>query len=123
MFKGGAMSKYQVEFFEKDNGDIPAEEFLKSLNKKMFAKMYRLIGMLEENGNELREPHSKSLGDGIFELRAKVASDTTRILYFFYVGKRIIVTNGFTKKTQKSPPQEIEKAKLYREQFKQREVK
>ena len=40
--------------------------------------MFRELELLETFGNELREPHSKSLGDGIYEIRAKVASDITR---------------------------------------------
>ena len=40
-----------------------------------------------------------------------------RILYFFYVDKHIILTNGFVKKTQKTPQQEIEKAKGYRRDY------
>ena len=62
-----------------------------------------LIELLAKNGSELREPYSKHLGDGIFELRAKVSSDITRVLYFFVIGKKIVLTNGFIKKTQKTP--------------------
>ena len=54
---------------------------------------------------------------GIFELRAKVGSDITRVLYFFYVEQHIILTNGFIKKTQKTPPKEIERAKKYRADY------
>ena len=70
-----------------------------------------------ENGDELREPYSKPLGDGIFELRAKVGTDISRVLYFFYYQGRIILTHGFVKKAQKTPPSEIEKAKKYRKDF------
>lgn len=90
---------------------------------KMKAKLFGLIDILEENGNQLREPYSKFLGDGIFELRAKLGSDITRILYFFYYEGRIILTHGFTKKTQKTPPSEIERAKKYRKEFLEREEK
>lgn len=47
-------------------------------------KMYGLLGILQEKGNMLREPYSKHLDDGIFELRCKFGSDITRVLYFFY---------------------------------------
>lgn len=57
----------------------------------------------------LREPFSKPLGEGIFEVRAKQETDISRVLYFFVVGKKVILTNGFVKKTQKTPPREIEK--------------
>jgi len=42
-------------------------------------------------------------------------------LYFFFIGRKIIVTNGFIKKTQKTPIAEIERAKAYRDEYKQRE--
>ena len=63
------------------------------------------------------EPQSKHLDDGIFELRAKVGSDISRVLYFFVIGKKAVLTNGFVKKSQKTPPGEIEKAKAYRKEF------
>lgn len=65
----------------------------------------------------LREPYSKHLEDGIFELRNKVGNDITRVLYFFVIGETIVLTNGFTKKTQKTPKSEIQKAKDYRNEY------
>ena len=85
--------------------------------KKMRAKMADTISILQDNGYELREPYSKHLSEGIFELRAKVGSDITRVLYFFYVERHIILTNGFIKKPQKIPPKEIERAKKYRADY------
>lgn len=94
-----------------------------SLDVKMRTKFLMEIKLLEEKGNELREPYSKPLEDGIFELRAKVGTDISRVLYFFYYQGRIILTNGFVKKTQKTPSSEIEKAKRYREDFLERNGK
>lgn len=111
------MPKFEVEFYEKLNGEQPAKEFLLGLDKKMRAKMVDTITILQDNGYELREPYSKHLSEGIFELRAKMGSDITRVLYFFYVDRHIILTNGFIKKTQKTPPAEIEKAKKYRADY------
>ena len=111
------MAVFEVEFYQLSNGREPAREYLMSLEIKIRAKMADTISLLQDNGFELREPYSKHLTDGIFELRAKVGSDATRILYFFYVDRHIILTNGFTKKTQKTPPGEIEKAKRYRADF------
>lgn len=111
------MQEFDVVFYEAPNGTQPARAFLDSLDDKMRAKMLRTILLLQLNGNDLREPYSKPLNDGIFELRAKVGSDISRVLYFFFVGRRIVLTNGFIKKTQKTPPQEIEKAKLYRADY------
>lgn len=116
------MSKFQAEFYK--NGDnIPAKEFLDNLDLKMRAKLVMEIELLQEKGNQLREPYSKHLEDGIFELRAKVGTDISRVLYFFYYEGRIILTHGFIKKTQKTPSGEIEKAKQYRKDFWERNGK
>lgn len=76
---------------------------------------------MKKKGTELREPYSAPLEDGIFELRCKLGSNITRTLYFFYVGKRIVVTNGFIKKTQKTPPGEIKLAKDRRKDWIERQ--
>ena len=117
------MKKYEVIFYEKQNGECPVEDFLDSLDKKMRAKLTGLLTILEEYGNLLREPYSKPLGDGIFELRGQVGNDISRILYFFYFEGKIIITNGFIKKTQKTPKNEIEKAKQFRKDFVERWAK
>lgn len=102
---------FEVEYYEKSDGTHPAEEFILSQDVKMKTKLFRLLELLELKGNELREPYSKSLSDGIFEIRANQGNNITRVLYFFVVGKKIILTNGFVKKTQKTPENEIELAK------------
>ena len=111
------MQEFEIIFYDLPNGEEPAKEFIQSLDIKMRAKMLRTVLMLQKNGFELREPQSKHLDDGIFELRAKVGSDISRVLYFFVIGKKAILTNGFIKKTQKTPPGEIEKAKAYRKEY------
>ena len=97
------MAEFEVEFYETTDGDKPAKDFLISLDNKMRAKMASMISLLQENGYNLREPYSKHLSEGIFELRAKVGSDITRVMYFFYIDRRVILTNGFVKKTKKTP--------------------
>ena len=114
--RGGCMD-YTVEYYEKDDGSRPAEEFILSQDNKMQAKIFAALELLESKGPALREPYSKVLDDGIFEVRAKQGSDISRVLYFFVVGRRAILTNGFVKKTMKTPPREIERAKRYRADF------
>jgi phage-related protein len=96
------------------------QEFLDSLEPKLLAKTFRTIDLLEVNGPKLREPYSKSLEDGIFELRTKQGSDITRVLYFFFIGKKVILTNGFVKKTKKTPKVEKDLAKKYKADFERR---
>lgn len=109
------MKKYKVLFYE--NEECPIEEFMSTLDTKMRAKMVGLLEILEEKGNLLREPYSKYLDDGIFELRCKQGNDITRVLYFIYYEGKIVLTNGFVKKTRKTPVAEIELAKVRRANF------
>ena len=89
----------------------------------MRAKVFRNLELLEIKGNQLREPYSKHLEDGIFELRVKLEKNITRVLYFFVIGNKVILTNGFIKKTQKTPRSEIKLAKQYREDYQRRSYK
>ena len=111
------MEEFEIIFYEDADGTEPAKEFILNLDVKMRAKMIRTIEMLKKNGNKLREPESKPLDDGIMELRAKVGSDISRVLYFFIIGKKAVLTNGFIKKTQKTPRLEIKRAKRYRADY------
>ena len=115
------MGPFVVEFYETRDGQRPAEDFLDELDIKMRSKLVMTLKVLQEQGNRLREPYSKHLDDGIFEIRGKVGTDISRVMYFFYYGGRIILTNGFIKKTQKTPKSEIERAKQYRKDFLERE--
>lgn len=111
------VQEYEIEFYDKPDGTEPAKDFILSLDKKMRAKVLRTIALLGDEGPFLREPYSKLLDDGIFEIRTKFGSDITRVLYFFVVGRKVILTNGFIKKTQKTPPAEIALAKQYRADY------
>lgn len=117
------MNKFKAEFYQAKDGTKPAKIFMLSQDEKMKAKLFGLVDVLEQYGSALREPYSKPLGDGIFELRAKVGTNISRVLYFFYYEGRIILTHGFVKKTQKTPLDEIKKAKEYRKDFLERNGK
>lgn len=114
------MQKFKVVFFAQEDGTEPVKDFLLSLDSKMRSKIMKELKMLAINGTKLREPYSKLLEDGIFELRAQQSSNVTRVLYFFYVENKIILTNGFVKKTPKTPPEEIERAKRRRAEYMRR---
>ena len=111
------MQHFNIDFYRKDDQTCPIQDFLDSLDVKMKAKASRLLLLLQENGTELREPYSKYLEDGIFELRIKQGNNISRILYFFISGSQIILTNGFMKKTLKTPRKELKLAKAYRADY------
>lgn len=87
-----------VEYYELENGTCPVEEFILKQDNKMQAKIFKNLELLE-----IRE------------------NDITRIFYFFVIGQKIILTNGFIKKTQKTPKAEIALAKKYRNDYLNRE--
>ena len=88
---------YEIILYDTEDGRCPVQELLDSLEPKLLAKTLRTIDLLEMNGPLLREPYSKPLENGIFELRTKQGSDITRVLYFFIVGKKacfpIVITD------------------------------
>lgn len=66
---------FSVEYYEKDDGTRPAEEFILSQDVKMRARPFMILEFLEKMGPQLRKPYLKSLGDGIFEVRARQDSN------------------------------------------------
>ena len=101
---------YEIILYDTEDGRCPVQELLDSLEPKLLAKTFRTIEL----------PYSKPLENGIFELRAKQGSDITRVLYFFIVGKKAVLTNGFIKKSQKTPKAEKELAKKYKADYERR---
>lgn len=110
----------EVVYYEDNRGRQPACEFIDGFNPKMKAKTLGRLLLLEEYGERLSMPFARHLEDGIYELRIPQGSDITRLLHFFCIGDRAIVTNRFVKKTQRTPRREIEKAKRYRDDWRMR---
>lgn len=111
---------YEIEYYKDAKGNCPVKEFLNSLNPKMRAKVFGRLELLEEYGFLLGMPMARPLKDGICELRTVQGNNITRILYFFVVGKKIVLTHGFIKKTQKTPVKEIERAMKLRQDWRSR---
>jgi len=55
--------------------------------------------------------------DGLFEIRVKAGSDIYRIFCFFDEGNLVILVNGFQKKTEKTPRNEIAKANRLKQNY------
>jgi len=108
---------FTIKYYTLSNGEKPIEKFLDSLDLNMRVKALASIEILAEYGNALRKPYSKPVGKGLFELRIQFAGDITRIFYFFIMDNQIILTNGFIKKTHKTPQREIELARKYKADY------
>lgn len=109
---------FRIEYYEKLDKTKPVEDFIMTLNEKLRVKTLRDLKLLQEFGYELREPQSKKVSnEGIFELRSKQASDIVRIFYFFIIGKTIILTNGYLKKSKKLSNKDLQLAIEYKKDY------
>jgi phage-related protein len=77
----------------------------------VLADYARLVELLAEYGPSLRLPHSRTLGEGLFELRPRGRSGIGRSLYCFMSGKRVVMLHAFTKKTQQTPDRDLKLAR------------
>jgi phage-related protein len=77
----------------------------------ILADYARLLELLMEHGPNLRLPHSRAFGQGLFELRPKGASGIGRAFYCFLIGKRVMVVHAFVKKSQHTPDHELKLAR------------
>lgn len=105
------MKQFKCVYFETDAGRIPVKGFIDSLHERTQQKFFNVVDMLAEYGKSLPKPHADGLGDDIYELRFIGIEGKIRVFYFFYDGSKIVLTNGFIKKTQKAPRKEIDTAK------------
>ncbi len=100
------MQHFQIKYYnERVEGDI-----LK-LPLTIKAKYFQYTDMLEEFGANLGMPHTRAMGDGLFELRVKGKEGIARVFYCTMIGKKIIVLHSFIKKTEKTPQKELEIAR------------
>ncbi|WP_134161237.1 type II toxin-antitoxin system RelE/ParE family toxin [Alicyclobacillus sacchari] len=108
---------WSTQFYRRENGDSPVEEYLDSLPVKHRAKVLRSFALLKEFGPGIGDPHVENIVENIRCLRVKQGSDIFRVFFFTWVDRKLILLHGFSKKTQKTPPKEIERALRYRDDF------
>jgi phage-related protein len=106
--------RFTIEYVTLPNGRIPAREFVDSLDDKTAARIDAFIERLRTSGNRMEGKFVKKLSDDIFELRVKQFDRIFRVLFFYQPGMLIVITSGFQKKSQETPPSEIARAKELR---------
>lgn len=108
------MHKQRTIIFYKDY----FEEFFAKQREKVKAKIIWTLELIQEL-DRIPETYLKHIEntDGLFEIRIQQGSDIFRIFCFFDQGQLIILTNGFQKKTQKTPKKEIEKALKIKQEY------
>src|SRR5579862_9978953 len=106
--------EFAITYVELPNGRIPAREFVDSLGDKAAARIDAFIDRLRIYGNQMQGKFVKKLTGDIFELRIKQFDRIFRVLFFYQPGMLIVITSGFQKKTQETPPGEIARAEQLR---------
>jgi phage-related protein len=111
------VNKITCFYYLTESNRAPVKEFIDALDVKSQQKFFFVKSLLEEYGYKLPVPHAKYIGDEIFELRFKGREGAVRVLYFFFYGDQAIFTNGFIKKSNKTPRNEKLIAIERRKQF------
>lgn len=88
-----------------------ARDAIDALPLHLKLKMFDNIELLAEFGNELKKPYVEAFGGGLFELRAKSVEGIARAFFTYDAGRIIIIFHAFVKKTQKTPGNELERAR------------
>ena len=111
---------WEIELYSTDTHEEVVADFLDGLPRKHRAKAFWEIELLSTYGTSLKQPYVKHIDGDLWELRIKFSSDISRIFYFVATDTKIVLLHGFVKKTDKTPPNEIETANKRMADYKER---
>ena len=111
----------RIIYYRTSNGDCPIDSFLKSLSTKQFEKVVWVLKIIRELPFIPKQYFKKLIGtDEIWEIRVDSGNDTFRLLGFLDKGNFVVLTNGFAKKTEKTPTKEIQFAEQRKKDYERR---
>ena len=94
---------WTVEYYETVDGVSVVEQEMEAFGSKVFARIARTVGLLEEFGIGLGGPYVSHIRGKVWELRVS----RYRVLYFAFTGRRLVLLRAFLKRTQRTPQKEI----------------
>ena len=97
---------WQVTFYNS-----ALEDELLKLPAGFVARFLRYAERMEVYGPDLGMPHTRAMGEGLFELRLKAAEGIARVFYCTIVSRRIVMLHQFVKKSNKTPRRELDIAR------------
>ena len=112
--------KRTIKFYRTAAGRVPIEEFLDSLSDKVVQKIIAVIELVETERIVPARFFKKLTDTELYECRVRWDSNIYRLFCFFDRNNTVVITNGFTKKTQKTPQREIDRAIRYRSDYLER---
>jgi phage-related protein len=98
---------WQIEFYEREEGGCPVQDFLNALDKPPRAKVLALVRLLAEQGPTLPFPYSSQVRGKIRELRTRHGRENLRVLYFGSAIREWVLLHGFTKRTPQTSERDI----------------
>lgn len=117
--------EFSIEYYEAINGRQYAKEFLDELEQKYEELWKQTVGLIRGLTNKKfhEMPYSRSLGNGLFEIRPRSGKHICRINYCFGKDKKIVLLNGFVKNDKKTQEREIRTARKLMMEYKGRNKK
>jgi phage-related protein len=103
--------------------NIDVEKAVLALSDTLLARYIRMTELMEIHGANLGMPHTRAIGDGLFELRLKGKEGISRIFYCTLVDKKIRMLHAIIKKTEKTPNHEVTIARKRLKEVKSHEKK
>lgn len=100
-------------------GRSPMRKFISGLSGRELAAAKALVDLVKERGDQLRPPHSKALGGGLFELRRR----QVRIFYMFRAGRRVVLLDGMVKKQDEIPAKVLKRLRMFQEEVRRMDEK
>ncbi|MGH8041291.1 MAG: type II toxin-antitoxin system RelE/ParE family toxin [Rudaea sp.] len=100
------MSAWQFSYY---NAKIAAA--IEAWPDGILASFNRIARIMLEHGPDLGLPHTRAMGGGLFEVRAKGREGIGRVFYCTVVGQRILILHAFIKKTEQTPKRELDTAR------------
>ena len=112
----------EIIFFRSEGGKEPVAEFLDTLTPQQLQKVDFVFRVIEESVAMVPSSLFKKLSgaDGIWEIRVSTRGSALRFLSFIDQGRLVVATNGFDKKTRKTPQREIRLAESRKKDYEER---
>ena len=96
------MEQYAIDYYSEK-----VQKEILQLPSTIQAKYWRFLDLMKVYGPNLGLPHTKSMSNGLFELRIKGAEGIARVFYCTMIHQKIVMLHSFIKKTMKTPPKEL----------------
>ena len=108
---------WRLEYYNKE-----LQSLILDMSAELQARYIHYTDRMERYGANLGMPHTRAMGEGLFELRLRGEANIARVFYCTLAGKRIVMLHAFIKKTQKTPASELEIARRRMAEVKKRDA-